>query len=121
MITKLKFLSCGSKVTKTWGYFFWNHKQIHITSSGPEASPSINFKTTSGAWYNLKSEVKGTHVKIYVNNKLVKEITMKGSGADSKSNNYVGLWCHNKIPIKGDSFQVQGKAMFLGKFYKNTN
>ena len=89
---------------------------MYITSSGPEGSPSINFKTTSGAWYNLKSEVKGTHVKIYVNNKLVKEITMKGSGADSKSNNYVGLWCHNKIPIKGDSFQVQGKAMFLWKF-----
>ena len=81
---------------------------MYITSSGPESSPRINFKTTSGTWYNLKSEVNGTHVKIYVNNKLVKEITMKGSGADSKRNNYVGLWCHNTIPIKGDSFQVQG-------------
>ena len=78
---------------------------MYITSSGPESSPRINFATSSGSWYNLKSEVKGSHVKIYVNNKLVKEITMSGSGADSKSNNYVGVWCHNMNPIKGDSFR----------------
>lgn len=30
---------------------------------------------------------------------------MSGSGADSQSNNYVGLWCHNQIPIKGDAFK----------------
>ena len=92
---------------------------MYITSSGPEGSPLIDFKTTNGVWYKLKSEVRGTHVKIYVNNRLAKEITMKGSGANSKTNNYVGLWCHNKIPVKGDSFQVKpGKVEFaLGNFY----
>ena len=81
---------------------------MKISSKGTEYSPKIRFPVTSGAWYNLKSVVKGTHVKIYVNNKLVREITMKGSGADSKRNNYVGLWCHSKLSIKGDSFQVKG-------------
>ena len=82
---------------------------MYITSSGPESSPRIKFPVTSGAWYNLKSEVRGTNVTIYVNNKMVKKITMSGSGADAKSDNYVGLWCHNAIrPTKGDSFQVKG-------------
>ena len=61
----------------------------------------------------LKSVVSGTHVKIYVNDKLVKEITMSGSGADAESDNYVGLWCHSRISIKGDSFQVQGNTQFF--------
>ena len=74
---------------------------MYITSSGPESSPRISFAVNSGSWYNLKSKVSGTRVKIYVNDNLVKEITMSGSGADSKSNNFVGLWCHNHIPIKG--------------------
>ena len=78
---------------------------MYITSSGPESSPRISFPVNSGSWYNLKSKVSGTRVKIYVNDKLVKEITMSGSGADSQSNNYVGLWCHNQIPIKGDAFK----------------
>ena len=86
---------------------------MYITSSGPEGSPRIDFSVTSNTWYVLKSVVSGTQVKIYVNNKLVKEITMSGSGADAMSDNYVGLWCHNKIPIKGASFQVQGNAQFL--------
>jgi len=34
---------------------------------------------------------------------------MSGSGADAKRDNYVGLWCHDNIYIKGDSFDVQGK------------
>lgn len=78
-----------------------------ITSNGAEHGPLIKYPPiqTSGRWYNLKSEVSGTNVKIYVNNKLVKTITMSGSGANAKRNNYVGIWCHNKIPIKGDSFQ----------------
>ena len=84
-----------------------------ITSSGPEYNPRIDFTVRSDVWYNLKSEVNGSHVRIYVNDKLVKEITMLGSGADTKSDNYVGLWCHSKHPIKGDSFQVQGNASFL--------
>ena len=78
---------------------------MYITSSGPESSPRISFPVNSGSWYNLKSKVSGTRVKIYVNDKLVKEITMSGSGADSKSNNFVGLWCHNQIPVKGDAFK----------------
>ena len=73
----------------------------------------INFPISSGAWYNLKSEVNGSQVRIYVNDKLVKEITMLGSGADARSDNYVGLWCHSRISIKGDSFQVQGNVTFL--------
>ena len=67
---------------------------MYITSSGPESRPRISFAVNSGSWYNLKSKVSGTRVKIYVNDNLVKEITMSGSGADSKSNNFVGLWCH---------------------------
>ena len=82
---------------------------MHITSSGPEGSPKIKFPVSSGVWYKLKSVVSGSKVKIYVNDNLAKEITMSGSGADDKSNNYVGIWCHNKIPIKGDSFQ--GKSL----------
>ena len=109
-IIRRNLLSCRSKVTKAWGYYIWN--AMAISSKGTEYSPKINFGVNSGAWYNLKSVVKGTHVKIYVNNKLVKEITMKGSGADSKSNNYVGLWCHARQSIKGDSFQVQGNTKF---------
>lgn len=78
---------------------------MYITSSGAESSPKISFSVNSGSWYNLTSKVSGTRVKIYVNDNLVKEITMSGNGADSKNNNYVGLWCHNKIPVKGDSFK----------------
>ena len=109
----LIFLSLfDSKVTKAWGYFLWGGR-MYITSSGPESSPHISFPVSSGTWYNLKSEVKGTRVKIYVNNKLVREITMSGSGADSTSSNAVGIWCHNRIPIKGDSFQGKYKADFF--------
>ena len=82
---------------------------MFIASSGPESSPRISFPVNSGSWYNLKSKVSGTQVKIYVNDKLVKEITMSGNGSDSKNNNYVGLWCHNTIPAKGDSFKGKKK------------
>ena len=37
---------------------------------------------------------------------------MSGSEADSKSNNYVGIWCHSTIPVKGDSFHVEGEESF---------
>ena len=67
---------------------------------------------TSNSWYKLKSVVNGTNVKVYVNGNLAKEITMSGSEADSKSNNYVGIWCHASIPIKGDSFRVAGEESF---------
>ena len=78
---------------------------MYITSSGPESSPRIGFATGTGSWYNLKSVVDGTNVKIYVNNRLVKEITMSGKEANSRTNNYVGIWCHNMDPIAGDSFK----------------
>ena len=73
----------------------------------PEYSPKISYPpvSTSGVWYKLKSVVSGTNVKIYINDKLAKEITMSGSGADAKSNNYVGIWCHARYPGKGDSFK----------------
>lgn len=112
-----------SHVTKAWGYFFWGGSSMYITSSGPEGSPRIDFSVTSNTWYVLKSVVSGTQVKIYVNNKLVKEITMSGSGADAMSDNYVGLWCHNKIPIKGASFQVQVQkcpALTVGRLVKTS-
>ncbi|XP_066029404.1 ZP domain-containing protein [Pocillopora verrucosa] len=96
-------------VTKAWGYFLWDGK-MYITSSGQESSPSINFGVTSNSWYKLKSVVNGINVKVYVNGNLAKEITMSGSEADSKSNNYVGIWCHARIPIKGDSFHVAVSA-----------
>ena len=85
---------------------------MYITSSGQESSPRINFGVTSNSWYKLKSVVNGTNVKVYVNDNLAKEITMSGSEADSKSNNYVGIWCHASIPIKGDSFHVAGEESF---------
>ena len=78
---------------------------MYITSSGPESSPRIGFATQTGSWYNLKSVVDGTNVKIYVNNRLVKEITMSGKEANSRTNNYVGIWCHGMDPIAGDSFK----------------
>ena len=74
---------------------------MYITSSGPESSPNIKFPVSPGVWYNLKSVVSAISVKIYVNDSLATEITMSRSGADDKSNNYVGIWCHNKILIKG--------------------
>ena len=101
----------NSLVTKAWGYFLWS-PYMDITSSGQESSPRINFGVTSNSWYKLKSVVNGTNVKVYVNDNLAKEIKMSGSEADSKSNNYVGIWCHARIPIKGDSFHVAGEESF---------
>ena len=94
-----------SSVTQAWGYFLWSNAYMYITSSGPESSPRVDFATQTGSWYNLKSVVDGTNVKIYVNNRLVKEITMSGKEANSRTNNYVGIWCHSMDPIAGDSFK----------------
>lgn len=100
------FLHLDSKVTKAWGYFLWGGKTLYISTHGQEGvSPHPTFTVTSGSWYKLKTEVSGTNVKIYINDKLVKEITVSGSGADAKSNNYVGIWCHYNMNTKGDSFQ----------------
>lgn len=97
-------------MTKAWGYFVLGG-YIFISTAGQEGS-RINSGMTSNSWYKLKSVVNGTNVKVYVNGNLAKEITMSGSEADSKSNNYVGIWCHASIPIKGDSFHVAGEESF---------
>ena len=93
-------------VTKAWGYFLSGNRHVHISSTGAESSPVIEFGFSSGAWYTLKSVVDGTNVKIYINDQLVKEIEMQGEGADSATDNYVGLWCHARTRTKGDSFRV---------------
>ena len=110
------FFALSRLVTKAWGYYLLGGS-MRITSNGKEYSPRISFPTNSGSWYNLRSEVRGTQVKIYVNDKLVKKITMLGDGADAKSNNQVGIWCHSSIPVKGDSFKGNVKRNFLNEKY----
>ena len=82
---------------------------MYITSSGKESDPKINVPFSTGKWYTQKSVVKGTNVKIYIDNQLVQEITMSGEGADSNADNYVGLWCHARVRVKGNNFKVTGK------------
>ena len=110
------FFALYRLVTKAWGYYLSGRNML-ITSNGKEYSPRISFPTNSGSWYNLRSEVRGTQVKIYVNDKLAKKITMLGDGADAKSNNQVGIWCHSSIPVKGDSFKGNVKRNFLNEKY----
>ena len=81
---------------------------MDISSAGRQEDPKINVPFSTGKWYTQKSVVKGTNVKIYINNKLVQEITMSGEGADSNTDNYVGLWCHGTSRVKGDNFKVTG-------------
>ena len=78
---------------------------MRISSSGREYNPIITYSFSTGAWYKLKSVVDGANVKIYINDKLVRKITISGSKADAKSNNYVGLWCHGGTSSKADNFQ----------------
>ena len=123
-VTMSSFFALSRLVTKAWGYYLLGGS-TRITSNGKEYSPRISFPTNSGSWYNLRSEVRGTQVKIYVNDKLVKKITMLGDGADAKSNNQVGIWCHSSIPVKGDSFKGNVKRNFLNEnirinFYYST-
>ena len=115
-VTMSSFFALSRLVTKAWGYYLLGGS-MRITSNGKEYSPRISFPTNSGSWYNLRSEVRGTQVKIYVNDKLVKKITMLGDGADAKSNNQVGIWCHSSIPAKGDSFKGNVKRNFLNEKY----
>ncbi|KAK3715208.1 hypothetical protein QZH41_020467, partial [Actinostola sp. cb2023] len=108
-IFKYKMGSIRSKslVTKAWGYFLWARAYMYITTNGKESSPRINYKYKTNQWYNLKTVVNGTLVKIYIDNKLVKQVTMVGAGATSKTDNYVGLWCHGKTNDKGKNFKVK--------------
>ena len=48
---------------------------------------------------------------------------MSGKEANSKTNNYVGIWCHSMDPIAGDSFKGknnEGKIFPPPKKEKNT-
>ncbi|KAJ7390069.1 hypothetical protein OS493_027594 [Desmophyllum pertusum] len=113
-----------SHTTKAWGYFLWSNRYMYISSSGGEGNPKINYSFSTGAWYKLKSVIDGTNVKIYINDKLVRKITISGSEADAKSNNYVGIWCHGGISSKADSFQVSlpghCSALTVGRLVKTT-
>ncbi|KAJ7390066.1 hypothetical protein OS493_027591 [Desmophyllum pertusum] len=102
-----------SHTTKAWGYFLWSNRYMYISSSGGEGNPKINYSFSTGAWYKLKSVIDGTNVKIYINDKLVRKITISGSEADAKSNNYVGIWCHGGSAAKPTVFkgyQLQGPS-----------
>ena len=93
---------------------------MYISSSGGESNPRIDYSFSTGAWYKLKSVVDGTNVKIYINGNLVREITISGNEADAKSNNYVGIWCHNSISTKADSFQGNGRSYLFFLSRKKT-
>ena len=79
---------------------------FNICGSGTEYSPRFIHPFASEAWHTLKSVVEGTNVKIYMNDQLVTEVTLTGEEADSKTDNYVGLWCHARTLTRGDSFEV---------------
>jgi hypothetical protein len=96
-------------VTKIWGYFLWVGKHLYITGNKAESSPRIDYAFSSNTWYNLKTVVKGVNVKIYVNDKFVYQLDMKGAGANSSAMNYVGIWCHENMNEQGSSFAIQGK------------
>ena len=87
----------------------WGQGTLYITANGAEGSPAIGFGFTTDTWYTLRSVVDGTNVKIYINDQLVKEVEMQGEGADSATDNYVGLWCHTGIVEVGEGFMVEGR------------
>ena len=79
---------------------------LDICGNGTEYSPRFIHPFASEALHTLKSVVEGTNVKIYMNDQLVTEVTLTGEEADSKTDNYVGLWCHAKTYTAGDRFEV---------------
>ena len=84
----------------------WVNRFLYVSSDGTETSPRIQYKFESGRWLQLKTIVDRTNVKIFINGTLIKEVTMTGEGADSESENYVGLWCHRLVFIAGKEFKV---------------
>ena len=45
---------------------------------------------------------------------------MSGKEANSRTNNYVGIWCHNMDPVAGDSFKGKiRKGVYSMKKKKN--
>ena len=90
-----------------WGFYVTTGR-LSISQSGGEYDPQINYPITAGQFYDLKSVINGTNVKIYVDDNFAQEVTMFGPGSDSADDNYVGLWCHARFELQGDSFQVQG-------------
>lgn len=95
-------------VTKTWGYFMWLGSYLYITGNKLEASPLLRYSFSRNKWYDLKSVVNGTKVKIYINGQLVTEVVMRGPEANSSTNNYVGIWCHKQTNTKGSGFVEKG-------------
>lgn len=101
-------------VTQAWGYFLWVNEFLYISSDGSESSPRIKFKYQSGDWLNLKSVVDGVNVKLYINDIFIKSLKLTGDGADSPTDNYVGLWCHRLVFMAGRDFKVtRCKDVFL--------
>ncbi|XP_031554208.1 oncoprotein-induced transcript 3 protein-like isoform X2 [Actinia tenebrosa] len=96
-----------SLVTKAWGYYLINGNSVRVSSTGIEYSPIVSYSYPTNQWNNLRSVVLGTQVTIYINDKLVKQVNMQGTGADSSSDNYVGLWCHSNTNERGRDFSVQ--------------
>lgn len=101
------YISCYSLVTKAWGYFPWDNNYLYISSDGREASPRIKYKFPSDEWLALKTIVRGTNVKIFINEKMVYQLTIKGEGASAASDNYVGMWCRRSACVSGKNFMVE--------------
>jgi hypothetical protein len=78
-----------------------------ISASGIEYSPKIKYSYPVNQWNNLKTVVNGTSVTMYMNDKLIRKVTLQGTGASSTNDNYVGLWCHSSTTEKGSGFSVR--------------
>ena len=106
MLLNINDLFLFSLVTKAWGYFMWVNQFLYVSSDGTESTSRVKYPYQSGAWLKLKSVVDGTKVKIYINDNFIKDIVMTGEGAESSTDNYVGLWCHRLVYVAGKDFKV---------------
>lgn len=93
-------------VTGAWGYFLWSNQFVYISADGSEANPRVKYAYDSKSSLKLESVIDGTNVKIYINGVLLQEVVLKGEGADSTTDNYVGMWCHRLMSTLGQNFQV---------------
>ena len=82
---------------------------LYISSNGTIASPEIELQYNLDGWYTLRSVVNGTKVTIYINGTFVHEVEMQGEGADSATDNYVGLWCPHSMFEVGEGFMIKGR------------
>lgn len=86
---------------------------MYISSDGTEANPRVKYQYDSGSTLKLESVVQGVNVKVYINGDLIQEIVLSGDGADSSTNNYVGMWCHRSMSTLGQDFEVSTSAYNL--------